>query len=243
MLSGGLDSAVCLALACWEYAALDAVSIYYGQRHTIELEYAEHLAQAVGARSRRVTIDPAFWKQTPLVTPPGFNGTTELFGGADAEQPESLETGRSVYAIRDGGIPRSVVPGRNAVFLAHAVALAQLLGGADVLFGANLDDATGFLDCRPEFIDAFDMVARVQSSGRVRVRAPLLFCSKRNIAWLAQQCALDPALTWSCYRPRTTLAGAVPCGTCDACMLRADALNHPEPLEVGLPARKAEAIA
>jgi 7-cyano-7-deazaguanine synthase len=221
MFSGGLDSAVCLALAGWDYAEVHALSVYYGQRHTIELQYAAELAKRLGVRWRKVTIDPCLWKQVPLVAPPSLNGS---------EPPDTLEGGRSIYAIRDGGIPRSVVPGRNAVFLSHAIALAEILGGADVLFGANLDDARGFIDCRPAAVAAYDQLARATTEGRVQVRAPLLFCRKRSIAWLALRCGLDPAVTWSCYRPRTTLEGAVPCGTCDACAFRADALAHPEPL-------------
>lgn len=223
MHSGGLDSTVCLMLAAFAYPDVRTLGFNYGQRHIVELGYAETIAKVSGIRSHRITIDPAIWKQVPLalVAPPQFNGT---------ELPDNLETGRSVYSIRDGGIPRSVVPGRNAVFLSHAIALAATLGGGDVCFGANRDDAGGFIDCRPEAVAAYDQLAQTTTGGLVHVRAPLLLYSKREIAWLAHQMGLDVAQTWSCYRPRNLVEGVMPCGTCDACMWRADALAHPEPI-------------
>lgn len=221
LASGGLDSTVCLALAGFDYPDVRALGVYYGQRHSVELEYAEAVAAAFGMRSSRVTIDPVIWKSVPLVAPPEFRLSPEPAN-------DHLERGRNVYAIRDGGIPRSVVPGRNAVFLAHAIAYAATLGGGDVLFGANQDDARGFVDCRPEAVAAFDELARATTDGAVHVRAPLLFCTKRQIAWLAGQLGIDAALTWSCYRPRMLVAGVMPCGRCDACVFRADALAHPE---------------
>lgn len=228
LCSGGLDSIVCTVLAAFDYREVRAVSVYYGQRHTIELQYAAHFLDQAGIRQHKVTIDPSIWKQVPLVSPPEFVTKPD-------PQDDGLEKGRPIYAIRDGGIPRSFVPGRNLVFLTHAIALADTLGGGDVLYAPNLDDAIGFPDCRPEAVDAFDKLAQAATSNRVRVRAPLLFFRKRQIAWLAQQMGLDPALTWSCYSPRTMLDGVIPCGRCDACVLRHDALTNPTPITDGLP--------
>lgn len=196
--------------------------MYYGQRHTIELDYANTFLRAAGLRQQRVTIDPCIWKQVPLVAPSEFT--------VKQEPPDGLEKGRTIYAIRDGGIPHSVVPGRNAVFLSHAIALAVTLGGGDVLFGANLDDAIGFVDCRPEAVAAFDQLAQATSANTVHVRAPLLLYTKRQIAWLAEQMGLDPGQTWSCYSPRNLTAGVMPCGRCDACVIRHDALANPTPI-------------
>src|SRR5262249_34553781 len=118
LCSGGLDSIVCTVLARFAYREVRAVSVYYGQRHTIELEYAAQFLADADIRQHRVTIDPVIWKQVPLVSPPEFV--------AKPDPPEDeLERGRSLTAIRDGGIPQSFVPGRNLVFLTHAIALAD----------------------------------------------------------------------------------------------------------------------
>lgn len=208
LLSGGLDSAVLLGLACWTYQEVHALSFWYGQRHSNEIGFAKRLAATAGVAYHQVTIDAALWKQTPLC------GTGEL------------ATERTVFAIRDGGIPSSFVPGRNVVFLSYACSLAMLLGGADVLIGATQEDQGGYPDCRPTFLAAMNVVALAAANGtRVHIRAPLVSLPKRRVVELGRAMAIDFTQTWSCYRPLYDAAGVQACGRCDACVLRLDALS------------------
>jgi 7-cyano-7-deazaguanine synthase len=205
LVSGGIDSTVALALACWTYDRVVGLHVSYGQRALpYELDAARSICRTGGVELHCVVVDPALWKQVPLC-------------GADG-----LPLDRSPTAIRDGGIPRSFVPGRNAVFLAHGIALAGILGGATVVFGATATDARGYPDCRVLFVAAMDAVAGTalpdQPTG---VTAPLVALSKQQVVALGRSLAVDFAATWSCYAP--TRLGA--CGRCDACVLRAEALR------------------
>jgi len=206
LLSGGLDSATCLAIARSEGFAPYALSFRYGQRHAPELAAAGRVAAALGAERHVVaSIDLG------------------LFGGS------ALTADLDVPKDRDGeeiarGIPITYVPARNAVFLTFALAWAEVLGAFDLFVGVNALDYSGYPDCRPEFVSAFEAMANlatragVEGAGRFRVRAPLLSMTKSGIIRTGLALGVDYGLTLSCYDPSTEGA---PCRRCDACHLRA----------------------
>jgi 7-cyano-7-deazaguanine synthase len=200
LLSGGLDSMVCAALACEAGYALHALTIDYNQRHRRELDAARAIAQTLGAV--RHVILPLDLRQ---------------FGGSaltdDIAVPKS-----GVGA----DIPVTYVPARNLVFLSLTLAWAEALGGRDVVIGVNALDYSGYPDCRPEFITAFADLARLATKAGdegsdFQVHAPLQFMSKAEIARECIRLGLDPAMSWSCYDPQPDGAA---CGLCDSCRLR-----------------------
>jgi 7-cyano-7-deazaguanine synthase len=203
LLSGGLDSATCLLLAREEGLAVHALSFDYGQRHRVELDRARALAARYGAREHRVVrIDfPA--------------------AGASALTNPSIAVPRGNLGSEP--IPITYVPARNTLFLAHAVAWAEGIGAANIFIGANALDYSGYPDCRPEFLAAFETAANlgtragVQGSLAFRIRAPLLRMTKAEIVERASRLGLDFRLTSSCYAPADDGA---PCGACDSCLLR-----------------------
>ncbi len=203
LLSGGLDSSTCLALARREGFECYALSFDYGQRHRVELEAAARVARALGAAEHRVL---------PLAA---FSGSA-LTG--DAEVPK----GRSAAEIGEG-IPITYVPARNTVFLACALAWAEVLGAGDIFIGVNALDYSGYPDCRPEFIRAFEYMANlatkaaVEGRQHVKINAPLIALSKAGIVRLARELAVPFGLTFSCYDPGPD---GRPCGACDSCLLR-----------------------
>jgi 7-cyano-7-deazaguanine synthase len=202
LLSGGLDSATCLLLAREEGFETRALSFDYGQRHAIELERARAIAARYGVREHRVVrLD--------------FPGR-----GASALTDPSLPVPRQ--ALGRDPIPITYVPARNTLFLSHAVAWAEVLGASDIFIGANALDYSGYPDCRPEFLEAFERVANVGTRAGVegrafRIRAPLARMTKAEIVTRAAALGLDMALTTSCYEPGPC---GEPCRTCDACLLR-----------------------
>ncbi|MEO1007767.1 MAG: 7-cyano-7-deazaguanine synthase QueC [Planctomycetota bacterium] len=207
LLSGGLDSATCLALAASRGFACHALTFGYGQRHRCEIECAEALARAMGAASHRLfELDPAPFAASAL-------------------------TGRgAVPKDRDpvaaGGIPATYVPARNLVFLSIAVAYAETLDAGDVFIGVNAVDYSGYPDCRPEFIQAFAAAAALatkRSAERgvgVRIHTPLVDLSKAEIVRLGSDLGVDFAATTSCYDPADDADGVRACGRCEACRLR-----------------------
>lgn len=203
LLSGGLDSATCLAIASSEGLAPHAMSFRYGQVHAHELEAAGRVAAAHGAVEHRVVdIDLA-----------AFGGSSLL---GDGEVPK----GRDAAAIGEG-IPTTYVPARNTVFLSFALAWAEVLGARDIFIGVNALDYSGYPDCRPEFVAAFERVANTGTRAGVegdgyRIRAPLIDKTKAEIIRWGIELGVDHATTVSCYD--ATEAGA--CGACDACALR-----------------------
>lgn len=210
LLSGGLDSATCLAIARRDGFEAHALSIDYGQRHRIELDAARRIAKALGAATHRVVL-------VDLRSLGGSALTSD-----DIPVPKDRdEAGIGV------GIPVSYVPARNTVFLAVATAAAEVLDAVALYVGVNALDSSGYPDCRPEFLAAFREVARLGTrtgvEGRpVEIRAPLAGESKAGIARLATTLGVPVADTLSCYDP---LPGrepghAVHCGRCDACVLR-----------------------
>jgi 7-cyano-7-deazaguanine synthase len=203
LLSGGLDSATCLAIARAEGFGCHALSFAYGQRHDAELAAAARVAAALGAASHRVMqIDLA------------------AFGGSALTDPAI-----AVPESPTAGIPVTYVPARNTVFLACALALAEVRGANDIYIGVNAVDYSGYPDCRPEYIAAFERMARLATRAAVegqgeglRIRAPLLQWSKAEIIRRGTELGVDYSLTVSCYQATTDGAA---CGRCDACRLRA----------------------
>jgi len=203
LLSGGLDSATCLLIALREGFRVHALSFDYGQRHRLELDRAAALARRYGAAGHRIV-------------------RVELpHAGASALTNEALAV--PTDGPRAGTIPITYVPARNTLFLAFAVAWAEPLGADDVFLGANALDYSGYPDCRPEFLEAFERMANlgtragVEGGRRLHVRAPLLRMTKGQIVAEAARLGLDFSLTSSCYEPG---ADGGPCGRCDSCFFR-----------------------
>ena len=206
LLSGGLDSTTTLAIARAEGYTCHALSFDYGQRHARELESARRVAQALEAADHRV-----------------LRLDLRAIGGSALTDDIAVPKGRSEAAIAEG-IPVTYVPARNTIFLAHALGWAEVLGAQDLFIGVNALDYSGYPDCRPEFIEAFERLANlatkagVEGTSRFRVHTPLIALSKAQIVLRAWELGVDFALTWSCYEPGVE---GRPCGTCDSCLLRA----------------------
>ena len=206
LLSGGLDSSTCLALALRDGYSVYALSFDYGQRHKVELAAAARVADALGAAEHRVAaID---------LRAVGHSALT-----ADIEVPK----GRSLDDMSHD-IPITYVPARNTIFLSYALAWAEVLGASDIFIGVNALDYSGYPDCRPEYIAAFESMANlatkagVEGRTRIRIHTPLISLTKAGIVRLAAECNLDFSLTHSCYDPDSS---GRPCGQCDSCLLRA----------------------
>jgi 7-cyano-7-deazaguanine synthase len=203
LLSGGLDSATCLAIANDEGFDAHAMSFRYGQRHHHELAAASRVVESVGAVAHRV-----------------FDIDLAAFGGSSLVGDGEVPKGRD-EAVIGAGIPSTYVPARNTVFLSFALAWAEVLGAQDLFIGVNAVDYSGYPDCRPEFIAAFQAVANTGTrigteGGGYRIRTPLIDLTKGEIIERATALGVDLGLTVSCYEP--TDDGA--CGACDACTLR-----------------------
>lgn len=205
LLSGGLDSATVLAWMRREGYACHALSFHYGQRHSIELARAAELAQALGALEHKVTeID------------------LRVFGGSALTADIDVPKDRADRDIAHG-VPITYVPARNTIFLAFALAYAETLGASDIAIGVNAIDYSGYPDCRPEFISAFESLANLatkagaQDGARFRVHTPLQELSKAGIVRLAVELGVPVGRTLSCYDPSSE---GVPCGHCDSCILR-----------------------
>ena len=205
LLSGGLDSSTCLAVARRDGFECYALSFDYGQRHRLEVEAARKVAEALGA-IRQITM--------PI--------DLRVFGGSALTTDIDVPKGRSVEEMSHG-IPVTYVPARNTVFLSFAVAWAEVLGAGDIFIGVNAIDYSGYPDCRPEYISAFEKMANlatrsgVEGNTRVRIHTPLIQLSKAEIVKLAVQLGVDFSLTHSCYDPD---AEGRACGACDSCLLR-----------------------
>jgi 7-cyano-7-deazaguanine synthase len=205
LLSGGLDSSTCLALARQQGYACYALSFDYGQRHRIELDAAARVAAALGAARH-------------LILKTGL----DAFGGSALTADIAVPKSRSAEAM-SSGIPITYVPARNTIFLSFALAWAEVLQSSNIFIGVNALDYSGYPDCRPEFIQAFEHMANLATKagveGRtlVRIHTPLLHLSKAEIVKLAHSLGLDFSLTHSCYDPAPD---GRPCGQCDSCILR-----------------------
>jgi 7-cyano-7-deazaguanine synthase len=202
LLSGGLDSTTALAVARSRGFECYALTVKYGQLHEVELEAARRVAARAGVADHRVIeIDLASLAPSALTTP----------GVAVPKDRSLAEIGAP------GDVPVTYVPARNTVLLALALAWAESLGARDLFVGVNVLDASGYPDCRPEFIRAFEALAGVATrSGGFTVHAPLIELTKAAIIKLGASLGIDYAITHSCYDP---VDGAA-CGRCDACLLR-----------------------
>lgn len=205
LLSGGLDSTTCLAVARKEGYACYALSFDYGQRHRFELEAAARVAKVLGAVEHRV-----------------LRVDLRALGGSALTDAIAVPKHRDVSEMGEG-IPVTYVPARNTVFLAMALGYAEVLGAEHIFIGVNAIDYSGYPDCRPEFIAAFERMANlatkagVEGTMRVRIETPLLHLTKPEIVRLAAGLGVDFSLTSSCYDPEE---GGRPCGGCDSCLLR-----------------------
>jgi 7-cyano-7-deazaguanine synthase len=201
LLSGGLDSATTLAFARREGFDCYALSFDYGQRHRVELQAAARLADSLGT-VKHITVDI----------------NMRAFGGSALTDDIAVPKG----GPKDG-IPVTYVPARNTVFLSFALAWAEVLRSADIFIGVNAIDYSGYPDCRPQFIAAFERMANlatkagVEGLTQVRIHTPLIQLSKRGIIELARQLGVDLSLTHSCYDPDEQGRA---CGLCDSCRLR-----------------------
>src|SRR5438093_7305838 len=205
LLSGGLGSATTLAIARSQGYEASALSFAYGQRHSRELDSASRVAAALGARNRLVlTLD------------------LRAIGGSALTGDLAVPKSRTAGEI-GAEIPVTYVPARNTIFLAHALAWAEVLGAEDIFIGVNALDYSGYPDCRPEFIEAFERLANlatqagVEGRSRFRVHAPLITLTQAAIVARAYELGVDLSLTWSCYEPERDGRA---CGLCDSCLLR-----------------------
>jgi 7-cyano-7-deazaguanine synthase len=205
LLSGGLDSTTVLAMAQSQRYIVYTLSFDYGQSHRIELEAAARIAERAGvAQHRIVRVD------------------LRSFGGSALTDDIAVPKARSIQEI-GSGVPSTYVPARNTVFLALALAWAEVIGAADIFIGVNALDYSGYPDCRPEFIHAFETMANLatkagtEESVRLKIRTPLIAMSKHEIIDAGLALGVDYSLTTSCYDPSAT---GTPCGQCDACLLR-----------------------
>lgn len=205
LLSGGLDSSTCLAIARAEGLEVYALTVDYGQRHRAELAAARRVAAALGAREHQViSLD------------------LRAFGGSALTAAIEVPKDRDEPSMA-GEIPITYVPARNTVMLSLALAWAEVLEASDIFLGVNAVDYSGYPDCRPEFLQAFAAMANlatkagVEGRMKLNMRAPLLHLSKADIVRRASELGLDFALTHSCYDPED---GGRACGRCDSCLLR-----------------------
>ena len=213
LLSGGLDSATCLALATREGFAVHALSFRYGQRHQHEVEAARRIAERYGV-ARHVVVDIDL----------------RVFGGsALTDEHLAVPKDQPLDVVPDGGesVPVTYVPARNTIFLSYALALAETTGARDIFLGVNALDYSGYPDCRPAYVEAFARMANlatragVEATARgevaLRLRTPLLHLTKAEIVRLGLSLGVDYGTTTSCYDPDST---GTACGHCDACQLR-----------------------
>lgn len=212
LLSGGLDSVTVLAVASRRGFDVHAMSFAYGQRHAVELSCAARQAERFGAKAHEV-VDLSHLGR--LVAP-----ATALVGSSDLEVPK----GRDVEAE---GIPSTYVPARNTLFLSYGLAWAEVLGARHIFIGVNALDYSGYPDCRPAFIEAFEKTANlatrigVEEGEPLKIETPLQELRKHEIIALGLQHGVDYADTVSCYDPGTDDQGRpLACGACDSCQLR-----------------------
>jgi len=205
LLSGGLDSAVTLALAIDKGHDCYALSFDYGQRHRIEIDYATRLCRKLDVKYHKIfSIDMR------------FGGDNALTGNSEVPAANAKNT----------GIPLTYVPARNSVFLSIATAWAETIGASDIFLGANSADYNGYPDCRPEYFSAFENVINLGTKAGVteegfRIRTPLIKLNKTEIIALGLKLGISHELTFSCYNP----IGSKRCGVCDACVLLSDGIN------------------
>lgn len=207
LVSGGLDSTTCLAIAKSQGFELYALTLSYGQRHMVEIQAAKRIAKAYGVK-----------KHLELKVP-----LTTIGGSALTDKKMKVPKQRSLKQMGHG-IPSTYVPARNTVFLSLALAWAEVLGAEDIFIGVNALDYSGYPDCRPEFIRVFEKLAKlatkkgVEGNWKLRIHTPLIRMSKAQIIKTGLKLGVDYGMTHSCYDPKPN---GGPCGRCDSCLLRA----------------------
>ena len=216
--SGGLDSTTVLAMAKSQGYELTSLSFFYGQRHAFELQAAEKVAVMIGVKRHLVThVD---------LKPIGGSALTD-----DIDVPKARSESHMAEAI-----PATYVPARNTIFLSYALAWAEVLGAWDIWIGVNAIDYSGYPDCRPEYIQAFETMANlatkaaVEGKGRFRIHTPLIDMTKAQIIQAGTALGVDYGITHSCYDPS---AHGLACGSCDSCILRKNgfvAAGVPDPI-------------
>ena len=205
LLSGGLDSATVLAIAKTQGYEPYALSFSYGQRHIFELEAATRIAESIGVAGHRTAVIDL-----------------RIFGGSALTADIAVPKGRDADEMSHG-IPITYVPARNTIFLSFALAWAEVLGSSDIFIGVNALDYSGYPDCRPEFIQAFETMANLATKAGVeglqhlKIHTPLIALTKAQIIAKGIELGVDYRLTSSCYDPSLT---GQPCGQCDSCLLR-----------------------
>jgi 7-cyano-7-deazaguanine synthase len=204
LLSGGMDSATTAAIARADGFRVHALSFRYGQRHAVELEAARRVAASLGV-ARHVVLDIDL----------------RAFGGSALTDAIDVPKDRAVARMGEG-VPVTYVPARNTIFLAFALAFAESIGATDIFIGANAVDYSGYPDCRPEFLEAFQRMARLgtrlgSEGAPLTIHAPLVHLAKADIVRRGAALGVDFALTRTCYDPAPDGAA---CGRCDACQLR-----------------------
>lgn len=245
LLSGGIDSSTTLAIAKAEGYDLYALSFDYGQRHRRELESARAVAKSLGVGKHLIiTFDLREIGGSALTS--DMEVPKHVTRNASRVTSESLKADVALRTPKLEQIPVTYVPARNTIFLSFALGWAEVLSAADIFIGANAVDYSGYPDCRPEYLKAFEEMANlatkasVEGKVRFRINSPLLFMTKEEIIRKGVELGLDYSLTWSCYDPqksrnassvtrdkknrshasRVTRHGLVPCGRCDSCRFR-----------------------
>ena len=222
LLSGGLDSATALAVAQRQGFEACALSFRYGQRHVAEIAAAKRVALRAGV-DQHVIMDIDL----------------RAFGGSALTDDIAVPKGRDLEEMGHG-VPVTYVPARNTIFLSFALAFAEVLGAADIFIGVNAVDYSGYPDCRPEYIEAFQKMANlatragVEENRHMTIHAPLLHLSKAKIIRLGRSLGVDYSITISCYDPSSEGA---PCGACDSCLLRLKGFEEAGTLDPGPYAR------
>ena len=209
LVSGGLDSATTLAICIRDGFEAHALSFDYGQRHKAEILRAKRVAASLGAREHRIAaID------------------LRVFGGSALTDDIAVPKNSNPTDVND--IPATYVPARNTIFLSYALAWCEVLGAADIFIGANAIDYSGYPDCRPAFIAAFEQLAAVATKAgvegtRFRIHAPLISLSKADIIRRGAELGVDFSFTHSCYDP---VEDGLACGTCDSCRIRLEGFRN-----------------
>jgi 7-cyano-7-deazaguanine synthase len=203
--SGGIDSTTAMAIARYEGFKIYSLSFFYGQRHAFELQAAQKVANAIGVTEHRV-----------------INIDLKQIGGSSLTDDIDVPKNRGEQEMTRG-IPVTYVPARNTIFLSFALAWAEVLKSSDIFIGVNAIDYSGYPDCRPEYIDAFERMANlatkagVEGAANIRIRTPLIHLTKAQIIQKGMELGVDFALTHSCYDPSPQ---GLACGKCDSCFLR-----------------------
>lgn len=213
LLSGGLDSTTCLAIAKNAGFEICALSFSYGQRHEIEIQAAKRIANSFEIKDHRIAeID------------------LRIFGQSSLTSKLSVPKDQNIADLKT--IPSTYVPARNTIFLSYSLALAEVVGAFDIFIGVNSVDYSGYPDCRPEFIASFSDLANlacaaaVENKGKFTIHTPLLKMSKKEIIQTGLDLKVDYSLTHSCYDPVLTNGKVYSCGRCDSCQLRLEGFKE-----------------